>query len=130
MEAERLKEVPLFRGLSKQERRRVASWADEVDVEPGKHLVNQGEFAHEFFVIEEGTADVIVDGRPVDALGPGDFFGEIALLETERRVASVVATAPIRAIVMHSRAFSSMEETMPEVAERIREEMRRRLSKR
>ncbi len=130
MDAERLKGVPLFAGLSKKDRERVATWADEVDLGSGTCLVEQGEFAHEFFVLEEGTADVVVDGKRVDGLGPGDFFGEIALLETERRVASVVATAPCRAIVMHARAFGSMEQTMPEVAERIREEIRRRLNAR
>jgi len=130
MDAERLKAIPLFQGLSKHQRQQVSTWADEVDLEPGRHLVEQGEFAHEFFVIEEGAADVIVDGDRVDGLGPGDFFGEIALLETERRTASVVATGPLQCIVMHARDFSSMEKTMPEVAEQIREEMRRRLADR
>ena len=130
MDAERLKDVPLFQGLSKKERERVASWADEVDVASGTCLIEQGEFCHEFFVLQEGSADVIVDGSRVDAIGPGDFFGEIALLETERRVASVMATSPCRAIVMHARGFGSMEQTMPEVAERIQEEMRKRLAAR
>jgi len=130
MDAEQLNAIPLFQGLSKHQRQQVSTWADEVDLESGRHLVEQGEFAHEFFVIEEGAAEVTVDGDRVGALGPGDFFGEIALLETERRTASVVATAPLRCIVMHSRGFSSMEQTMPEVAERIREEMRRRLGNR
>jgi CRP-like cAMP-binding protein len=130
MDADRLKAIPLFQGLSKHQRQQVSTWADEVDLEPGKHLVDQGEFAHEFFVIEEGAADVIIDGDRVDGLGPGDFFGEIALLETERRTASVIATAPLRCIFMHARDFSSMEKTMPEVAEQIREEMRRRLADR
>jgi len=130
MDADRLKAIPLFQGLSKHQRQQVSTWADEVDLEPGRHLVEQGEFAHEFFVIQEGAADVIVYGDRVDGLGPGDFFGEIALLETERRTASVIAIAPIRCIVMHSRDFSSLEKTMPEVAEQIREEMRRRLANR
>jgi CRP-like cAMP-binding protein len=130
MDADRLKAIPLFQGLSKHQREQVSTWADEVDLEPGKHLVEQGDFAHEFFVIEEGTAEVTVDGDHVDALCPCDFFGEIALLETERRTASVVATAPLRCIVMHARHFSAMEQTMPEVAEQIRQEMRRRLADR
>jgi len=128
MDAERLKSIPLFDGLSRHEREQVARWADEVDVEPGKHLVDQGEFPHEFFVIEQGSADVIIDGERIDTLGPGDFFGEIALLEHHRRTASVVAIAPVRAIVMHSRDFGSMDQSLPEVAERIREAMRRRLA--
>jgi CRP-like cAMP-binding protein len=130
MDPERLKQIPLFEGLSKKDRERVATWADEVDLESGARLVEQGEFAHEFFVLEEGSADVIVGGNRVDALGPGDFFGEIALLQTERRVATVVTTSPCTAIVMHSRALRSMEQTMPEVSERIQREMRRRLARR
>lgn len=130
MDADRLKAIPLFRGLSKNQRERVSAWADEVSLEPGKHLVEQGEFAHEFFVIEEGAAEVTIDGDRVGALGPGDFFGEIALLETERRTASVIATAPLRCIVMHARHFSSMEQTMPEVAEQIRQAIRKRLGNR
>ncbi|HKZ75279.1 MAG TPA: cyclic nucleotide-binding domain-containing protein [Actinomycetota bacterium] len=128
MDAERLRSIPLFDGLSRHERQQVAKWADEVDVEQGKHLVDQGEFPHEFFVIELGSADVLIDGEHIDTLGPGDFFGEIALLEHHRRTASVVATSPLRAIVMHSRDFGAMEETMPEVAERVREAMRQRLA--
>jgi cAMP-dependent protein kinase regulator len=128
MDPERLKQIPLFEGLSKKDRARVATWADEVDLESGTRLVEQGEFGHEFFVLEEGSADVIVDGNRVDALGPGDFFGEIALLQTERRVATVLTTSPCRAIVMHSWALRSMEQTMPEVSERIRREMRRRMA--
>ena len=128
MDAERLRSIPLFDGLSRHERQQVAKWADEVDVEQGKHLVDQGEFPHEFFVIELGSADVLIDGEHIDTLGPGDFFGEIALLEHHRRTASVVATSPLRAIVMHSRDFGAMEETIPEVAERVREAMRQRLA--
>jgi CRP/FNR family transcriptional regulator, cyclic AMP receptor protein len=130
MDVERLKDVALFKGLSREELQRLARWSDEVDVEAGQHLVEQGEFGHEFFVIEEGTADVLVDGKSVDTLGPDEFFGEIALLETERRIASVIARTPLRAIVMHERAFRSMEETMPAVAERISQAMRERLANR
>jgi CRP/FNR family transcriptional regulator, cyclic AMP receptor protein len=130
MDVKRLKDVALFKGLSREELQRLARWSDEVDVEAGRHLVEQGEFGHEFFVIEEGTADVLVDGKRVDALGPDEFFGEIALLETERRMASVIARTPLRAIVMHERAFRSMEETMPAVAERISQAMRERLANR
>jgi CRP-like cAMP-binding protein len=129
VDAEALKDLPLFKDLSHEERARIAMWADEVDLPTGKHLMDQGNFPHEFMLIELGTAEVIHDGMPIATLGPGDFFGEMALLEDQRRTASVVATSPIRIVVMHARDFRAMEDAMPEVAQRIRavmDERRRR----
>lgn len=128
MDAERLKRIPLFAGLSRKERSRLAGWADEVEVGPGTRLVDQGAFPHEFFVLSEGSAEVTVDGAHVAELGPGDLFGEIALLEPQRRTASVTTTSAVRAIVMHAREFEAMERSMPTVAARIRQEMARRTS--
>lgn len=129
MDAERLARIPLFQGLSKHEREQVARWADEVDVPAGKHLLDEGRLPHEFFVIEEGTATVTRDGRRLAELGPGDFFGEIAILAEERRTASVVAASPMRLIVMTDRDFLEMAREMPEVAERVRAAVRERLSR-
>lgn len=128
MDADRLKTIPLFAGLSRRERERLSRLADEVDVPPGTRLVDQGAFPHEFFVIVEGTAEVTVDGGHVAHLGPGEFFGEMALLQDQRRSATVASTSPLTAVVMHSRDFQAMERSMPEVARRIREEMTRRLT--
>jgi CRP-like cAMP-binding protein len=129
MDAERLARIPLFRGLSKHEREQVARWADEVDVPAGKHLLDEGRLPHEFFVIEEGTATVTKDGRRLAELGPGDFFGEIAILAEERRTASVVAATAMRLIVMTDRDFLEMAREMPEVAERVRAAVRDRLGR-
>ena len=126
MDAGRLKKIPLFAQLSENEREQVARWADELDVPSGKHLVDEGQFGYEFFVIEDGTADVLHGEDRLGQLGPGDFFGEIALLEEERRTASVVATAPMRAIVMTRRDFRHMEGEMPSVAAAIRQAMEER----
>lgn len=126
MDAARLKSIPLFAELTERERGRVARWADELDVPQGKHLVEEGKFAHEFFVIEEGTADVLHGDQKLTELGPGDFFGEIALVEHQRRTASVVATTPMRAIVMFGRDFGQMESEMPSVAARIRQAIEER----
>jgi len=120
MDAERLKQLPLFADLPTKQRGRIASWADEIDLPAGKHLIEQGAFAHEFFLITEGTAEVLHDGKHLANLGPGDFFGEIALLEGHRRTASVVTTSPMRVVVMFSREFDAMDRELPEVAERIR----------
>jgi voltage-gated potassium channel len=122
----RLKSIPLFADLSDQDRAQVARWADELDVPEGKHLVDQGRFAHEFFVIEEGTAEVRQGDEKLTELGPGDFFGEIALIESDRRTASVIATSPMQTIVMFGRDFRQMEAQMPSVAARIRQAIEER----
>ncbi len=126
MDPARLKSIPLFASLSDAERAKVARWADEVEVEEGKHLVDEGRFAYEFFVIEEGSAAVRHGDEVVAELGPGDFFGEIALLEHVRRTASVVATSPMRAVVMFGRDFRSMENEMPAVANSIKQAVEER----
>jgi CRP-like cAMP-binding protein len=95
-------------------------------VEPGKHLADQGEFAYEFFVIEEGSAVVTKDDEHLKDLVAGDFFGEIALMETDRRTATVTASSPTRLIVMHGRDFREMASEMPHVAEKIRTAIRER----
>lgn len=123
MDVETLKRLPLFEELSQREREKIARWADEIDLPSGKHLIEQGTYAHEFFVIVHGTAEVTFDGKHLADLGPGDFFGEIALVEHHRRTASVVATSQMRAVVMFAREFEAMEREMPEVAERIRAAM-------
>ena len=131
MDAARLRSVPLFSSLSERERERVPRWAEEVDVEAGRPLIGQGRIGWEFFVIEEGTADVSVDGQARGELGPGDFFGEIALLEeSRRRTASVVARTPMTLIVMNGRDFRYMAREMPGVAERVRDAIRRRIEQR
>ena len=131
MDAARLRSVPLFSSLSERERERVSRWADEVDVDAGRPLIGQGQIGWEFFVIEDGTAEVSVDGERRGELGPGDFFGEIALLEeSRRRTATVVARTPMTLIVMNGRDFRHMAREMPGVAERVREAIRSRVEQR
>jgi CRP-like cAMP-binding protein len=129
VDAKRLEELPLFRDLSKGERERIARWADEVDVPAGYQLLGEGRLPHEFFVIEEGKADVTKGGDTITQLGPGDFFGEIALVEHERRTATVTAATPLTAIVMAPREFETMRQEMPEVCQRITDAIQERLSR-
>jgi len=122
MDPARLNSIPLFEGLSKKEREQVARLADEVDVPEGKQLIEQGEIGWEFFVLESGAVEVRTGDEVIATLGPGDFFGELALQDPEhRRTASVVATAPSTLIVMTGQAFRSVEGEMPEVAKKIRD---------
>jgi CRP-like cAMP-binding protein len=126
MNADRLKKLPLFEDLPHKQLDRIAMWADEVDLPAGKSLMAEGNWAHEFFVIESGTASVDHEDTHVADLGPGDFFGEMALLEHQRRSATVTTSSPMRAIVMHAREFAAMDAEMPEITERIRAVMRAR----
>jgi CRP/FNR family cyclic AMP-dependent transcriptional regulator len=129
VDAKRLESLPLFRDLSRKERDQIARWTDEVEVPAGYMLVEQGRFPHEFFVIESGTVSVTKDDKHLADLGPGDFFGEIAIVEHDRRTASVVATTPLTAIVMLSRDFETMADVMPHVAERIHSAIRERMAR-
>lgn len=126
MNTERLREVPLFAGLSRKDVDELGRMADEVDARAGEVLARQGDLGHEFFVIETGRATVEQDGRQVNEMGPGDFFGEIALLEEERRTATVTATEDMRLIVMTGPAFRGLRRSLPEVFETVRGEIDKR----
>ena len=119
MEESELRSIPLFESLTSEERRAIAPHADEVEVQEGTELVRQGEFAYEFFVIEEGTAEVLRDGERIAELGPGDFLGEMGIVGKVVRNATVVTTSPARVVVMTEQALRSMARTNPAVADRI-----------
>lgn len=119
MDADRLKTIPLFAELSKHERATVAHLADEIDVAQGEHLVDEGRFAHEFFAIIEGQAEVTHEGRVLSELGPGDFFGEIALVTMGKRTASVVAKTPMKVVVIFGPSFNSLRSDLPDLKKQI-----------
>jgi len=129
VDAKSLEAIPLFRDLSKKDREQIARWADEVDVPAGFHLLEQGAFPHEFFVVEEGTVAVTKDGARLTDLGPGDFFGEIAILEHDRRTATVVAATQATLIVMLARDFETMAEQLPDIADQVHAAIRERMSR-
>jgi CRP-like cAMP-binding protein len=129
MQAQKLAKIGLFSSLGKRDLQQLAGWTDELVVPEGDDLVTEGRLAHEFFVIEDGTAEVRRNGAHVADLGPGDFFGEMGLLdETQRRTASVIATSEMRLVVMFEREFRQMEREMPAVADRVRSAIRERLA--
>jgi CRP-like cAMP-binding protein len=125
--ADTLEAVPLFAALTKPERAWVARWSDEIEVPQGTQLLVQGHLPHGFFVILEGNVEVRKDDARVADLGPGEFFGEIAIVEHDRRTASVIAATTVRAIVMDSREFEAMRAEMPTVAEQIEGAIHERL---
>jgi len=116
----RLKNLPLFSDVSDEELGHIAPFVDETSVSAGSRLVNEGDYSYQFMAIEDGTAEVLRGGEHLADLGPGDFFGEMGLLEKDRRNASVVATSDLRAITMTGWDLKRLEKVAPQVAERIR----------
>lgn len=122
MDVSHLDGLALFAGLSKDQRRQVAQHADEVSVAAGKELVHEGGLAWDFFVIESGGAEVRHGADRVATLGPGDCFGEMAVMTapTARRSASVVTTCPTTAIVMTAQDVRAIARDIPQVGDRLR----------
>ena len=114
-----IKHAPLFANLSKRDLAEVAHLADEIDLREGKEMTRQGGPAREFFVLLEGEADVRKNGRRINQLGPGDFFGEIALVSDGPRTATVTATSPVHALVITDRDFRRLMKEQPEIQSKV-----------
>jgi CRP/FNR family transcriptional regulator, cyclic AMP receptor protein len=121
-----LKDIPFFSGLSKRELATVAQLTDDVDVEAGAVLARQGDFGQEFFVIIDGTAEVLRGDEPIAELGPGEFFGEMALIDEERRTATVRALSPMKLLVMSRNSFRTVDRSMPQVHTTVAEAIKQR----
>jgi len=120
LDASRLKSIPLFEEVGDEELAQIAPFATEVSVEEGRELVREGDFSYEFMAIEEGEAEVTRGGEHVADLGPGDFFGEMGLLERTLRNATVTAKTPIRLVTLTGWDLKRVERSAPEAMERIR----------
>ena len=103
-----LRSVPLFTECSKRELGRIATLADELYQPDGTKLIEEGKRGREFFVLVDGAVDIRRDGRKLGTMGPGDFFGEIALLTDTPRSATVTATSPVRVLVITGQAFQQL----------------------
>ena len=120
--------VPLFAQCSKRDLTEIARFVDQIDVPEGRELINEGEVGHEAFVVVEGHASVTRDGAELAAIGPGDVFGEMALIDRAPRNATVVSTSPMQLIVIGKREFSGLLDEsesfrtsiMSALAERVR----------
>jgi CRP/FNR family transcriptional regulator, cyclic AMP receptor protein len=120
LDASRLKQIPLFQDVPDDELSQIATFAQEVTVEQGRELVREGDFSYEFMAIEDGDAEVTRHGEHLADLGPGDFFGEIGLLEKTLRTATVTAKSPMRLVTLTGWDLKRMERHIPEAIERVR----------
>ncbi|MEX2100730.1 MAG: cyclic nucleotide-binding domain-containing protein [Acidimicrobiia bacterium] len=122
-----LASVPLFSACSKKELQLVAHKGEHRTVEAGTTLVTEGAAGAEFFVILDGTARVERHGKKVAQLGPGNYFGELSLLDRAPRNATVVAETPIELVVLGQRAFDELLDSVPQFDKRLLAGLARRL---
>jgi CRP/FNR family cyclic AMP-dependent transcriptional regulator len=123
-----LSRAPLFSELSKHELGELAKVTEDLEVDEGKALTREGDLGREFFVIVDGAVSVTKDGQELRKLGPGDFFGEIALVyENARRTATVTATTPLRFFVLTRQSFRSLLEHQHEIEEKVMAVLEQRL---
>jgi CRP-like cAMP-binding protein len=124
---ELLRRIPLFAECTKAELIEVAISAEEREAATGQSLTEQGQRGREFFIVVEGAVSVRRNGRKLADLGPGDWFGEIAILTFKPRTATVTATSPLRLLVIDDRAFRRVVETTPRIALKVLRNVAERL---
>jgi CRP-like cAMP-binding protein len=112
---EPLRQVPLFAGCSKRELSEISSLADELSLPEGTTLITEGKQGHEFFLLLDGEVDVRMKGRKVKSLANGAWFGEMALVSSLPRNATVTALSPVRVLVVHEQAFRRLLRDSPEI---------------
>ena len=121
MDAQSLKAIPLFASLNEDDLNLIGVFVTEISVSPGKHLVDEGDYAYEFFMIQDGVADVVRGGEKVNELKAGDFFGEVGLLEKQKRNASVIAQTPMHLVTLSHWDLTRLRKRFPQVFDRLRE---------
>jgi CRP-like cAMP-binding protein len=122
-----LRSVPLFARFDTHHLERLGMLTDEIDVPAGKVLIRQGDSGDDLMIIVSGQVGVERNGERVNQLGPGDFFGEIALIARGPRTATVTAEAPTRLLVVNHRNFHAVMEEFPEVAEQVMRTLAQRI---
>lgn len=121
MDVAQIDSIPLFATLTTDQRSAIAGSCAELEVEEGTILVREGDFGHAVFAIRSGTVDVLHENDVVNTLGPGDYFGEIAVMSGGRRSASVVATSPVTLVTIFNRDIWRLEREAPEIAATLRD---------
>ena len=102
---DRLANVPLFARCSKRDLEFLASRVDEVSLKPGQTVIREGQSTESFFIVVSGNVNVTRAGKPAARLGPGDFFGEIGMLDQGPATATVVTEGPVDAMVLSHAQF-------------------------
>jgi CRP-like cAMP-binding protein len=121
LDAARLSRIPVFADLDEEELSHIAALAAEVSVPEGKELVREGDYSYDVLAIEEGSARVERGGEHIADLGPGDFIGEMGVLDRDQRNATVVATSPMLLMTLTSWDIRKLRKSAPAVVEHLRQ---------
>ena len=127
-DVDRLARLPLFGELDAYDLGHVAGWLRDVELAPGDILIRQGAMPDDVYVLEDGTVEVTRDGERIATLGAGDVVGEIALVDPQRRTATVQAATPVHAVALNLRDLPEMASEMPEIVRHLRSIAERRLA--
>jgi CRP-like cAMP-binding protein len=126
--ADALAKAPLFRNLSRNDLVALAKVTEDLEMKEGKVLAREGDIGQEFFVIVDGEVGVSKEAETVRKLGPGDFFGEIALIwDSPRRTATVTAATRVRLFVLTRQAFRGLIDHHPDIEEKVLEALEDRV---
>ena len=129
VDVSRVEAVPSLAALSPALKAGLAEGFDELSVPAGGRVASQGDFAYELFVIVQGTARIEQDGEVVATLGPGELCGEIGLLLTGRRTATIVAESPMVVLAMFEQTFRVLSREHPELADAVHRQSRGRFTR-
>jgi CRP/FNR family transcriptional regulator, cyclic AMP receptor protein len=124
---DQLKGVQMFSACTEKELAQIARACDELTVEPGAMVVEEGAAGEDFYLVGTGEAEVVRGGQSVATLGPGQYFGELSLLDDAPRNATVTAKTPMTLIRLRRREFSAVLDSWPGVAHKLLQQMARRL---
>ena len=127
MNPAQLEDLTVFSGLSRRQRKTIAQHADEIEIDSGAKMVEQDRLANELYIIRTGSADVFDGDDLINQLGPGDIVGEIGVLETHKRTATVIATSPISAVVMYGPELTALRNSVPALFAELEELIETRL---
>jgi CRP-like cAMP-binding protein len=127
MNAADLATLPLFGGMSGEQLGQIATSCEELEIEEGTVLLREGDFGHAVFAIRSGTADIVHDGAVINTLGPGDYFGEIALIDEGARTATVTAETDMTTYAMTFWEFRPIVETDARIAWKLVQALAHRL---
>jgi CRP/FNR family cyclic AMP-dependent transcriptional regulator len=127
IKSDALSSVTLFTGCTRADLRRIVELGAVANARAGRQIVQQGRHGRTCYVILEGEADVIRSRRRIAQLGPGDAFGELALLYRGPRSATVVTTTPVQMLVLERQAFGQLLVDIPEIARKVLATMAQRL---
>ena len=124
---EMLQKTPLWAGLTSQDLGLVAKYAEEHKFESGRKIVTKGEPGTGFYLLLEGAVEVRSGSETLSKLGPGQFFGEMAIFDSQPRSADVVAIEPSRILTLSANSFKTLLFANPRIALRMLQELARRL---